>query len=96
MDTGTFTVNMKALTYVKQTIQIEAEDTSFSTVGKVRTSDGREIDFNVNVGMSRRFQQSFQESLQMGFTMCDPLVINLDTDIASLSDQTFYFDTQNF
>ena len=92
VDTGTFTVNMKALTYVKQTIQIEAEDTSFSTVGKVRTSDGREIDFNVNVGMSRRFQQSFQESLQMGFTMCDPLVINLDTDIASLSDQTFYFD----
>ena len=24
--------------------------------------------------------------------MCDPLVINLDTDVAELSDQTFYFD----
>lgn len=32
------------------------------------------------------------ESMQLGFTMCDPLVINLDTDVASLSDQTFYFD----
>lgn len=92
VEAGAFTMNVKVLAYVNQTIQVEAEDTAFSTVGKVRTSDGREIDFNVNVGMSRRFQQSFQENLQLGFTMCDPLVINLDTDMASLSDQTFYFD----
>lgn len=92
VEAGAFTTNVKVLSYVNQTIQIEAEDTAFSTVGKVRTSDGREIDFNVNVGMSRRFQQSFQTNMQLGFSMCDPLVINLDTDMASLSDQTFYFD----
>ncbi len=84
--------NMRVLSYVNETIHIESEETSFSTVGKVRTADGREIDFNVNVGMSRSVQERYMESLHMGFTMCDPLVINLDTDIASLSDQTFYFD----
>ena len=83
----------KVLNYSQETFQTEAEDTVFSTVGKVRTADGREIDFNVNVGMSRQFQQTFREDLELAsFTMCDPLVINLDTDAASLSDQTFYFD----
>ncbi len=84
--------NMRVLSYVNETIKVESEETSFSTVGKVRTADGREIEFNVNVGMSRTVQERYMESLQLGFTMCDPLVINLDTDIASLSDQTFYFD----
>ena len=84
--------NMRVLSYVNETIHIESEETSFSTVGKVRTADGREIDFNVNVGMSRSVQERYMESMHLGFTMCDPLVINLDTDIASLSDQTFYFD----
>ena len=84
--------NMRVLSYVNETIKVESEETSFSTVGKVRTADGREIDFNINVGMSRTVQERYMESMQLGFTMCDPLVINLDTDVASLSDQTFYFD----
>lgn len=86
-------VNMKLLSYSQETLQVESEDTSFSTVGTVRTADGREIHFNVNVEMSRHFQETFREDLELAsFTMCDPLVINLDTDVASLSDQTFYFD----
>lgn len=90
---GTLITNMKVLRYTEEIIHIEAEDTSFSTVGTVRTSDGREINFNVDVGMSRRFQQHVQNDLNMAaFTMCDPLVINLDTDMAELSDQKFYFD----
>lgn len=85
--------NSKTLSYEQETWYAENEDTSFSTVGTVRTADGREINFNVNVGMSRRFRQSFSESLNMvQFKMCDPLVINLDTDIAQMTDQTFYFD----
>lgn len=89
----TLTRNVNVLNYTQETISIEREDTAFSTVGTVRTSDGREISFNVNVGMSREFQERYQEDLDLAsFTMCDPLVINLDTDAASLSDQTFYFD----
>lgn len=88
-----FTVSMKSLQYSQEVYQYEKEDTSFSTVGTVRTSDGREIHFNVNVGMSREFEQYFRQDIEMAsFQMCDPLVINLDTDAAELSDQTFYFD----
>jgi hypothetical protein len=43
--------------------------------------------------MSRAFEQYYSEDLQVAqFTLCDPLVINMDTDAAELSDQTFYFD----
>ena len=85
--------NIKILNYSSYTMQIEKEETSFSTVGTVRTADGREISFNVNVGMSREFQEHYQETLNhAAFVFCDPLVINLDTDVAELSDQTFYFD----
>lgn len=87
------TVQMRSLDYTLENWQTESEETSFSTVGTVRTKDGREISFNVNVGMSREFQQYYKEDLHLGsFKMCDPLVINLDTDVAELSDQNFYFD----
>lgn len=86
-------VNMKVLSFGEETYFEESEETSFSTAGTVRTSDGREINFNVNIGMSRSFQEYYQEELsQTSFTFCDPLVINLDTDLAQLEDQTFYFD----
>lgn len=86
-------VNMRVLNYCHETIHTESENTTFSTVGKVKTADGREINFNVNVGMSREFQSRFTEDLQLTrFTLCDPLVINLDGDVADVEDQTFYFD----
>ena len=84
---------MKVLNYVGETYSVEQEDTCFSTVGTVRTKDGREINFNVNVNMSRRCEEYYREELNVAqFALYDPLVINLDTDVAGLSDQTFYFD----
>lgn len=88
-----FSTNFKVLNYTQENWQMEREETSFSTVGTVKTADGREINFNVNVGMSREFQQYYSEELDLAsFKMCDPLVINLDTDVAELADQNFYFD----
>lgn len=85
--------SMNGFVYSQENYLEESEQTGFSTVGTVRTADGREINFNVNVGMSREFQQYYREDLeQASFAMCDPLVINLDTDVAQLQDQTFYFD----
>lgn len=87
------TSRMKLLNYVGETYSVEQEDTCFSTVGTVRTKDGREINFNVNVNMSRRCEEYYREELNVAqFALYDPLVINLDTDVAKLSDQTFYFD----
>lgn len=71
----------------------EEEATTYSTTGTVVTADGRRIDFNMDVSMSRSFTRYAQENLN--FTspkMTDPLVINLDSNIADVSDQKFYFD----
>ncbi len=90
---STSNFSVKTLSLVEESIYTETQSASFSTVGTVKTADGREIRFNVNVGMSRSFQQTFRQELSIAsFEMCDPLVINLDTDVAELSDRTFYFD----
>lgn len=71
----------------------EREDTSFSTTGTVRTADGREINFNLDLTMSRSFQEYYETNYTKDVVqMVDPLVINLNSNIASLSDQKFEFD----
>lgn len=89
----TLVTNVKVLSYSQETYFEETESADFSAVGTVKTTDGREINFNINVGMSREFQEYYREDMELAsFTMCDPLVINLDTDAVQLQDQTFYFD----
>ena len=71
----------------------ETETTTFSTTGTVKTSDGREISFDVNVGMSRSFYEENEMYLStMSADLCDPLVINMDVPTAQVTDQKFYFD----
>ncbi|MCR4807358.1 MAG: hypothetical protein K5857_06750 [Lachnospiraceae bacterium] len=71
----------------------ESEELSYSTAGKVVTADGREIDFDLSFQMSRSFEQFYEKEHTFNIaSLCDPLVINLDTDIASVSDQKFLFD----
>lgn len=85
--------NINVINFFQESYQYESEQTFFSTTGTVRTADGREINFNVNVGMSREFEQYYREELGMSaLQVTDPLVINLDGDVADVSDQTFYFD----
>lgn len=86
-------LNVQQWTYSQESYFYESEQTFFSTQGTVRTADGREISFNINVGMSREFEQYYREELQMTqLQLTDPLVINFDGDVADISDQTFYFD----
>lgn len=85
--------------YMEQTdyaYRREEETTSFSTTGTVKTADGREIRFQLSMEMSRSFEETYSRSVSYAAlnqaALCDPLVINLNTDAASVSDQTFYFD----
>ncbi len=67
------------------------ENTAFSSAGTVLTSDGRTIDFNITLEMSRSFAAAYViTGAEEVYT--DPLVINMDTDAAELSDVSFYFD----
>lgn len=84
---------LKTFTFSRQYYYEETESTSYTTQGMVRCADGREINFNLNLNMSRSFQEYYEENYaSIETTMCDPLVINLDGNIAELSDQTFFFD----
>lgn len=79
--------------YDSEAFAYESETTSFSTMGSVVTSDGRSIDFQMDVTMSRSFASYASEHWEFGAPrMTDPLVINLDVPAACVSDQKFYFD----
>lgn len=74
---------------------VETEMTSFRTNGLVKTSDGRELPFSLNLSMSRSFMQQTATSIletTSVMVMKDPLVINMDTGAARISDQKFLFD----
>ncbi len=82
-------------TWTRQVVQsgfVSGEEhTAFTSRGTVVTSDGRSLDFGIQVEMSRSYEKAFvAESKEAVYT--DPLVINLDTDAAALSDVSFYFD----
>lgn len=70
----------------------EAESTTFATTGIVRTADGRDINFNMEVSMSRAFTASINSLEVESYIKTDPLMINLDTDIGNVSEQKFFFD----
>lgn len=70
----------------------EAESTTFATTGIVRTADGRDINFNMEISMSRAFTAGINSLEVESYIKTDPLIINLDTDIGSVSDQKFFFD----
>ena len=71
----------------------ETETTNFSTAGRVVTGDGQEIEFGIDVTMSRSFYQEYTEKYSHSLTnYLDPLVIHLDGNATSVSDQSFFFD----
>lgn len=70
----------------------EAESTTFATKGIVQTADGRNLDFNVEVSMSRSFMQETNLLDVKEYIKTDPLMINLDTNVGSVSDKKFFFD----
>lgn len=70
----------------------EQEHTAYSAQGMALTADGRQIGFNVTVEMSRAFEAKYQNYTEEEYIVTDPLVINLDSDVADVTDQKFMFD----
>jgi hypothetical protein len=70
----------------------ERERTAFAASGKVRTADGREIDFSLSLDMCREFScvREYEERGEAVFR--DPLVINFAGRAAELTDMRFDFD----
>ncbi len=71
----------------------EEEYTSFSAKGMALTEDGRQIDFDVSLEMSRSFALYTQTQIPMvPSALFDPLVVNVGNGVAELSEQKFKFD----
>jgi hypothetical protein len=79
--------------YDYQAVREESEQTSFSADGVVKTADGQEIRFQINLSMARQYREETNLSLQAGDAQkTDPLVLNFSGTAAQLSDQRFQFD----
>lgn len=71
----------------------EAEKMTFSAAGIIKTHDGREIEFSVDVSMSREFLREQSVSIRAGDAVLkDPLVFNFSGDAAELTTTRFSFD----
>lgn len=79
--------------YERHETRYEAEQTHFSAQGVVKTADGREIKFNLDLAMSREYYEESNISLRLGDAKKkDPLVINFGGTAAQLTSTKFSFD----
>ncbi|WP_373844882.1 hypothetical protein [Clostridium sp.] len=70
---------------------LEKERTSFKSSGLIHTADGKEINFDISLSMSRSFYTETNLSIQTE-NRIDPLVINFDGKAAELTSTKFSFD----
>jgi hypothetical protein len=82
--------------YDYHAVREEFEQTSFSATGVVRTTDGQELSFTLDLEMTRYYREESSVSLRAGDAVRkDPLVVNFGGTAAQLSaaaGQRFRFD----
>lgn len=80
--------------YNQSVTHYEAESTSFQAQASVTTTDGREINIDLQLNLSREFMSQSNLSIQGGDqpAQVDPLVINYDAGSASVTDEKYAFD----
>ena len=75
------------------TVQYEAQTSSFSAQGTVTTADGRQISLDLQATISRQFLASGSQELHVGPAASkDPLVLDLSGAPTQLSPQKISFD----
>ena len=77
---------------VESGVKTEYEDTTFASTGKINTADGRSIDFHIEFSMSRAFTEKFNSLSVTEMFVCDPLILNLNDNNVSVTDQKYRFD----
>ena len=84
-----------SLEYERTVTDSEAEQTAFAAEGRVRTTDGQELPFRLELSMSRAFSREERFVLRAGDAARqtkDPLVINFGLSAAQLADAPSSFD----
>lgn len=81
----------ETVTLARQTSYTEVEATHFAAQGSVRTADGQEINFQMELSMFRAYHAEEYVEMEVARPK-DPLVLNFAGTAAELSDMTFKFD----
>jgi hypothetical protein len=83
------------LAYDYHETRYQSEQTTLSAQGVIKTADGKEIHFSLNLEMSRESLEQTDVSVRAGDAarqMKDPLVVNFGGHAAQLTDTRFAFD----
>ncbi len=70
----------------------EQESMNFSAQAQVNTADGRQIDLNIDLSMSREFYEEMNVTVRAGEALKDPLVVNFNGSAAQLTSDKISFD----
>lgn len=70
----------------------QQESMQFSARGQVTTADGKSLQINIDLNMSRELYEHNAISLRMGAALADPLILNFDGAAIELSERRFEFD----
>lgn len=88
----TMSINRIETEYEETLSYVEAEVTSFAAEGSVTSADGRQIDFKMEMGMSRAYEEVQGTRRYSEFNFKDPLVLNLEPDAKDITEKKFDFD----
>jgi len=85
------------LEYDYLSTRYEHEAVQFQSAGTVKTADGREISFSINMNMERSFLSHEEFHLRAGDALrpIDPLVINFGRSTVAPGQDKFEFDLDN-
>lgn len=84
--------SLPTMEFSAQSVQTEVEVSNFQAEGQIHTRDGKNIDFKLDVQMSRSFTSATTIETQGGTKKKDPLVINFGGNSAQLQSTRFAFD----
>jgi len=74
-----------------ESFQFESETVTYQATGEIHTADGKTINVDINMEMSRQFV-SYMNLSTRSSALVDPLVINYGGTAASLMNEKFMFD----
>ena len=81
-----------SMSYMESLSYVETEESSFEGQARIETENGRSFDISYTLNMSRTFTAYMENNKAAKGNFLDPLVINLDSNPANVSDMHFYFD----
>lgn len=84
------------LLYEESTVRQEYERLDFQMQGQIQTTDGRTIDFQLDLTLERLYREESSTRIALGDAAVpvDPLVLQFDGPASALQNQRFAFDLQ--